>query len=97
MGAVKRGQRLLQQSRNAGKVRDAALIRESCTAAQNRVHKSRVSCGVVSLRVSGGVRARMRTNSCFEYGAKCRFADVGVRKNPASGELTMYIVVRHGI
>lgn len=97
MGAVKRGQRLLQQSRNAGKVREAAFIRESCTAAQKRVHRSRVSCCVVPVSGSGGVRDRMRTNSCFEYGGKCRFADVGVRRKPAGGDVTMNITVRLGI
>jgi hypothetical protein len=71
-GAVKRGHRAWQLCRNEGSVRAADLMRESWTAAQNRVHKSFVSCCVVPEIGFGGAKARIRTNSGFVYGGKWR-------------------------
>ena len=57
-GAVKRGQSAVQLLRKEGNVREADLIRASCTAAQKRVQRSVVSCCDVPCMGSGGERAR---------------------------------------
>lgn len=64
-GAVNRGQRAWQLCRKEGNVREADFVRESWTAAQNRVQRSAVSCCVAPVMASGGVRERMRTKSAL--------------------------------
>lgn len=96
MGAMKRGHRVAQVSLKEGRVRDAERMRESWTAAQNRVQRSRVSWAVVPEMGDGGDSDKMRTKSCLEYGGNCRSRDDGVRRKPAGGDVTMKIVVKHG-
>ena len=97
IGAVKRGQSAWQLCLNEGNVRDADFVRESYTAAQNRVQRSRVSWCVHVATGCGGVRDRMRTNSFFSYGGNKRCAEEGERKKQAGGDVTMKTHVRDGI
>lgn len=97
IGAVNRGHRASQLCRNEGNVREADLVRESCTVAQNLAQRSDVSRWEKPGKGVGGVRDRMRTNSVLEYDGKRRFADDGERRKPAGGEVTMKTQVRQGI
>ena len=69
-GAAKRGHSVRQLSLNAESVREADRMKESCTAAQNLVHKSVVSCCVVPCIGGGGVAERILTSSAFVYAGK---------------------------
>ena len=66
IGAVKRGHSTEHACLKAGSVREADLMRESCTAPQKRNQSSAVSSAVDVGSVEGGIVERIRTNSGLE-------------------------------
>lgn len=96
MGAVKRGHSDWQLSVKEYSERAADLIRESCTAAQNRAQSSFVSRVVVPGMGSGGDKDIIWTYSDLEYGVKWRSMQDVLRNVLDDGDVTMKQFVRQG-